>query len=89
MLIKILKKLAGGGIYSNRLMTTELGVDKRLVEQMINQLQQPEYIERDSIGNCSSHCSCCTSKKRCCSNNDFIDLNIWRITDKGEKAMSQ
>lgn len=87
MLLKILKRLAQGGLYSNKSMAKELGVDEGLVEQMISQLQQMGYIEKDDIGSCSSGCGCCSSKSSCCSDKNNIDINIWKVTEKGKKVI--
>lgn len=89
MLMKILKRLAQGGMYSNKLIAKELGVDESLVEQMITQLQQLGYIEKDNMGGCSSGCGCCSSKSSCCSDKHNIDINIWKISEKGKKALSR
>ena len=89
MLMKILKRLAQGGMYSNKLIAKELGVDESLVEQIITQLQQLGYIEKDNIGNCSSDCGCCSTKSSCCSDKHNIDINIWKVTEKGKKTLSR
>lgn len=90
MLMKILKRLAQGGSYSNKSMAKELGIDESLVEQMIIKLEQLKYIEKDSMNNSSSSCGCgcgsCSTKSSCYSNN--IEINIWRITEKGKKAIA-
>ena len=52
-LIKILKILAKGGLYSNKLMAKEVGIDEGMVEQMVTQLQNLGYIEKDDMGSCS------------------------------------
>lgn len=90
MLMKILKRLSEGGIYSNKLMAKELAVDESLVEQMITQLQHMGYIEKENMGNCSSGCDCGSSSKKgsCCSSNNNIEINIWKITKKGKDAIS-
>ncbi|HEY8805535.1 MAG TPA: FeoC-like transcriptional regulator [Clostridium sp.] len=89
MLIKILKRLAQGGLYSNKLMAKELGIDEGLVEQMITQLQNLGYIEKDDNENCSSGCDCGSGSKKdsCCGKTD-IGVKIWNITEKGKKAIS-
>jgi len=87
MLIKILKRLAQGGLYSNKLMAKELGIDEGLVEQMITQLQNLGYIEKDDKEKCSSVCDCGSSKKDSCCGNQDIGLKIWNITEKGKKTI--
>lgn len=89
MLIKILKRLALGGVYSNKIMAKELGVEESMVEQMIMQLQNLKYIEKDSMGNCSSGCDCSKSSKKgsCCGSKD-ANIKMWKITEKGKKAVS-
>ncbi|HEY8892866.1 MAG TPA: FeoC-like transcriptional regulator [Clostridium sp.] len=87
MLIKILKRLAQGGVYSNKLMAKELGVDESLVEQMITQLQKLGYIEKEDMGNCSSGCDCGSSKKGSCCGNQDIGIKMWNITEKGKKTI--
>ncbi|MCR3760123.1 transcriptional regulator [Clostridium felsineum] len=85
MLMKILKRLKDGGIYSNKAMARELGVEEAVIEQMILQLQQLKYIEKDVM---TSDCDCgsCSSKKKsCCKSNAKIDL--WRLTEKGKRAV--
>jgi hypothetical protein len=88
MLIKILKSLAKGGRYSNKLMATELGADESLVEQMINNLIRMEYIEKEKINSCGDSCGACSSKGSCGSNTHSIEINIWKVTEKGKKAIS-
>jgi predicted transcriptional regulator len=85
--MKILKKIAQGGVYSNKSMAKELGLDASLVEQMITQLQQLGYIEKNKMGGRSSGCGCCSTKNSCCSDKHNIDINIWKITEKGKKAI--
>lgn len=87
MLIKILKRLAKGGIYSNKLVAKELGVDESLVEQMIEQLKSLNYIEKDTMDTCSSGCGTCSKKCGCCGDSSNIDLVMWKLTDKGRKAI--
>ncbi len=88
MLIKILKRLAQGGLYSNKSMAKELGIDESLVEQMITQLQNLGYIEKDDLEKCSSGCDCGSSKKDSCCGSKDIGVRIWNITEKGKKAIS-
>jgi hypothetical protein len=87
MLMKVLKRLAQGGLYSNKSMAKELGVDEGLVEQMITQLQHLGYIEKDNLSNCPSGCGCCSTKSSCCGDKHNIDINLWKITEKGKKAI--
>ncbi|GCD09944.1 FeoC-like transcriptional regulator [Clostridium tagluense] len=87
MLIKILKSLAKGGRYSNKLMAIELGVDESLIEQMIDKLLHMGYIEKEKINSCGDGCGCCSSKKSCGSGSKSIDINIWKVTEKGKKAI--
>ena len=86
MLIKILKRLAQGGMYSNKVIAKELEMDEALIEQMIIQLQNLGYIQKESIKNPSLSCNCgcgsCSTKGTCCASNN-IDINIWKITKKG------
>lgn len=93
MLIKILKRLTEGGVYSNSSMARELGIDEGLVEQMIIQLQHKGYIEKDSMDCCSESCGCgnkgCTKKSSCCGSNSNVSVNIWKITDKGKSMLKR
>lgn len=90
MLMRILKRLSKGGIYSNNLMAKELGIDESLVEQMVVQLQHMGYIEKDSINSCSGSCDCgCSKKSSCCSDKPNININIWKITDKGRNMLKK
>ena len=88
MLIKILKSLAKGGRYSNKLMATELGVDESLVQQMIDNLIRMGYIEKEKINSCGDGCGSCSSKGSCGSDTHSIEINIWKVTEKGKKAIS-
>jgi DNA-binding Lrp family transcriptional regulator len=88
MLIKILKALAKGGIYSNKVMASELGVDESLVVQMIDRLVQIGYIEKEKINSCSDGCGCCSNKGCSSSNNHNININIWKVTEKGKRVIS-
>lgn len=89
MLMKILKRLSEGGIYSNNSMARELGIDESLVEQMISQLQNMGYIEKDNMNSCNSGCGGCCSKKSSCCDSNNIEMNIWRVTDKGRQALTR
>lgn len=94
MLIRILKKLTEGGIYSNSSMARELGIDEGIVEQMIIQLQHKGYIEKDSMDCCPQGCGCgskeCTKKSSCCgSNSSNASVSIWRVTDKGRSTLKR
>ena len=93
MLMKILKRLAQGGRYSNRMVSQELGIDEGMIEQMIIQLQQLGYIEKEKMNNGSSGCGCgsssCSSKNNSCCSNNNIDINIWKVTEKGKKAIAE
>jgi DNA-binding Lrp family transcriptional regulator len=88
MLIKILKTLARGGIYSNKAMASELGVDESLVEQMIDKLLQMKYIEKEKINSCSDGCGCCSNKGCSEATTHNIDINIWKVTEKGKMAIA-
>ena len=89
MLIKILRRLAQGGMYSNKSMAKELSVDESFVEHMIIQLQNLRYIEKDIMDNCSEGCDCgCSSKKGSCCGNNNVKIKIWKITEKGRKAIA-
>ena len=87
MLMKVLKRLAEGGIYSNKLMAKELGIDEGMVEQMILQLQQLGYIEKEDMSPCAGACDCGDGPKKasCCSGGS-IDINIWKVTSKGQET---
>jgi hypothetical protein len=87
MLMKVLKRLALGGRYSNALMAKELGIDESMVEQMILQLQQLGYIEKADMSACSGGCDCgSSSKKASCCNSNNVDINMWKITNKGKET---
>lgn len=89
MLMKILKRLSQGGIYSNRSMAIELGIDESLVEQMITQLQNIGYIQKDSMDSCSKGCGggCgCSTKSKCCGSSN-VEINMWKVTDKGKSVL--
>lgn len=87
--MKILKRLAQGGIYSNKVMAKELDIDESLVQQMILQLQRLGYIEKEKMEHCSSECNCCDSSKKGCCGIHNIDINIWKITNKGQEVIKQ
>lgn len=87
MLMKILKRLTQGGRYSNKSMANELGIDESMVEQMILQLQQLGYIEKEDMSPCPGSCDCGdSSKKGSCCNSSNVDINIWKITEKGKET---
>lgn len=85
MLMKILKRLSEGGMYSNKSVARELGIDDSLVEQMISQLENMGYIEKDNMSSCNDSCGCSCSQKSNCCGSSGIDINIWKVTDKGRK----
>jgi len=87
MLMKILKRLTQGGRYSNKLMADELGIDEGMVERMLVQLQQLGYIEKEDMSPCAGACDCGDSAKKgsCCSGGS-IDINIWKVTSKGQET---
>jgi hypothetical protein len=90
MLMKVLKRLAAGGRYSNKLMAKELGIEEGMVEQMILQLQQLGYIEKEDMSACSGGCDCKdSSKKASCCNSSNVDINMWKITNKGKETASR
>lgn len=89
MLMKILKKLAEGGRYSNKSMAVELEIDESLVEQMVDKLIQMGYIEKEKINSCGEGCGCGSNKGCSCSKSNMIQINIWRVTDKGRLAISK
>ena len=85
MLMKVLIRLAQGDRYSNKIMAKELGIDEGMVEQMLIQLQQLGYIEKEEMVTCSGGCDCgSSSKKGCCSDSSNIDIIMWKITNKGK-----
>ena len=89
MLKKILEALARGGRYSNKAMASELGVDESLVEQMMEKLLQMKYIEKEKINSCSDGCGCCANKGCSEANTNNIDINVWRVTEKGKMVISR
>lgn len=90
MMMKILKRLSEGGLYSNKIMARELGVDEGIVEQMISQLERLGYITKDNM-NSSSGCDCggCGSKKSksCCGGKSNVNIDLWKLTEKGRAAV--
>ncbi|MDF2503751.1 FeoC-like transcriptional regulator [Clostridium sp.] len=89
MLMKVLKKLSEGGRFSSsRAIAGDLGIDQGMVEQMLMQLQQLGFIEKDKMDT-SSTCTCSkcetTKKSSCCSSN--VEIGLWTITEKGVKAI--
>ncbi len=91
MLLKVLKRLTKGGAYSKKSISKELGIDESLFEQIIGQLQKLGYIKKEDTDCCSSGggCSGCSPKGGCsCGNNHNIDINMWRVTDKGRSVIS-
>lgn len=89
MMMKILKRLAKGGLYSNKIVAKELGIEEGMVDQMIFQLERLGYIVKDNM-NSSSCCACssCTDKKKsCCSGNNNVNIDLWKLTDKGRAAV--
>jgi DNA-binding Lrp family transcriptional regulator len=89
MLKKILETLVKGGRYSNKAMASELGVDESLVEQMIDKLLQMKYIEKEKINSCSDGCGCCSNKGCSEANTHNVDINVWRVTEKGRVLISK
>lgn len=86
--MKVLKRLANGERYSNKLMAKELGIDEGMVEQMVIQLQQLGYIEKEDMSACSGGCDCASSsKKPSCCNSSNVNINMWRITNKGKETV--
>lgn len=89
MMMKILKRLAKGGLYSNKIVARELGTDEGMVEQMILQLERLGYITKDSM-NSGSGCACssCSDKKKsCCSGNNNVNIDLWKLAEKGKAAV--
>lgn len=84
MLMKVLKRLVQGGKYSNKIMAKELGIDEGMVEQMLIQLQRLGYIEKEDMAACSRGCDCGSSKKESCCSSSSVNINMWKITDKGK-----
>ncbi|MCB2359003.1 FeoC-like transcriptional regulator [Clostridium estertheticum] len=86
MLMKVLKRMAQGDRYSNKIMARELGVDEGMVEQMLMQLERKGYIEKEDMVSCSGSCDCgsATKKASCCSSKS--DIIMWKITTKGNEA---
>jgi Mn-dependent DtxR family transcriptional regulator len=87
--MRILWRLSQGGRYSNKLMAMDLGVDEATVEQMIEQLKNLKYIEKDDMGNCSSGCGGCSVNHSCSSKHSGVELNLWKLTEKGRNAVSR
>ncbi|KHD35646.1 transcriptional regulator [Clostridium acetobutylicum] len=86
MLMKILKRLKDGGIYSNKLMAKELGVSESIIEQMILQLEQLGYIKKD-IMTSGCDCSSCAPKKKSCCTGGNVKIDLWKLTEKGNRAV--
>ncbi|WP_246578158.1 FeoC-like transcriptional regulator [Clostridium frigoris] len=84
--MKVLKRLAAGDRYSNKIMAKELGIDEGMVEQMLMQLAQMKYIEKEDMTSCSGSCNCGSSAKKasCCRLKSNIIM--WKITSKGKEA---
>ena len=86
MLMKVLKRLAQGDRYSNKIMARELGIDEGMVEQMLMQLERKGYIVREEMASCAGSCDCGSGPKKasCCSSKSNIIM--WKITSKGNEA---
>lgn len=90
MMMKILKRLSEGGLYSNKMMAKELGIDESMVEQMISQLERLGYIKKDNMNSSSGcDCGCCSPKKSksCCSGKNNVNIDLWKLTEKGRAAV--
>jgi predicted transcriptional regulator len=87
MLMKVLKRLSQGGRYSNKIIAKELGIDESMVAQIIIQLQQLGYIEKEEMSGCAGGCDCGdSSKKPSCCNSSNVEINMWKITSKGKST---
>jgi|GEM_PF-1698880 len=88
MLMKVLKRLARGVRYSNKIMAKELGIDEGMVEQLFLQLQQLGYIEKEDMEACSGGCDCGSiPKKGSCCNSSNVGIKMWKITNKGKETV--
>ena len=87
MLMKVLKRLALGERYSNKIMARELGVSEGMIEQMLMQLERKGYIEKEEMASCCGSCDCGSGPKKasCCSSKS--DIIMWKITSKGNEAV--
>lgn len=85
MLIKLLKRLASGKLFSNRIAAEEFGTDEGMIEQMISHLEHVGYIEKNKTKCVPSCCSHCSSKKNCSSEN--VNIGLWRITERGRQVL--
>lgn len=89
MLMKVLKKLFDGGLYSNNTIARELNVDEGLVEHMIIQLQHMGYIEKEENKGGACSCSGCSpSKKASCCSSSNVRIGMWTLTQKGKTALT-
>lgn len=82
MLIKLLKLIYEKGLYSRKKMASDLHMSLEHLNALIDQLIRMKYIEKMYMPQCSGKCSGCSAS---CSQNSNIEF--WKITDKGKKAL--
>jgi DNA-binding IclR family transcriptional regulator len=87
--MRILWRLSQGGRYSNKLIAMDLGVDEATVEQVIEQLKNLKYIEKDDMAKLFPGCGGCAVSHSCSSKHSGVELNLWKLTEKGRKAVSR
>lgn len=85
MLIKLLKRLASGKLFSNRIAAEEFGTDEGMIEQMLYHLEKLGFIEKNKTNCVPSCCSNCSSKKSC--SNENMNISLWRITESGQQVL--
>lgn len=90
MLMEVLKKLSEGGNSSSRAIAAGLGISEGMVDQVLMQLQQRGFIQKDKMDTSSTcDCSSCGTNKKssCCSSG--TEIGLWVITEKGIKAINK
>lgn len=91
MLMEVLKKLSEGGKYSSsRAIAAELGTSEGMVDQVLMQLQQRGFIQKDKMDTSSAcDCSSCGTNKRSSCHSSSAEIGLWIITEKGIKAINK
>jgi len=82
MLERLLGVLAQGGAVSCGDLARTLGVDQRLVQQMVEHLAKLGYL-RPAAGSCGDECGACALEGPCSSGGPG---RTWTLTEKGSRA---
>lgn len=86
MLQQLIRLVAESDVHTVHTLAQALDTTPALVEQMLDQLEQQGYLERQVIGCETSACQHCAYRGHCGPEGRGAGVRGWSLTERGRRA---